>query len=130
LPLLASIRRLPMMHLQGRERSSSVRIAAHGQQGTKESARIVSRNGARNLDTIFIELLKTAPSTALIVAMLWYGQKGIVEKIDKMSRRMDCFETAQHACQLDNVKSYATKADLHVVEEKLDKRITRLEDDK
>ena len=82
------------------------------------------------METLLFELLKSAPSTALIVAMLWYGQKGIVEKIDKMSRRMDCFEQSQHACQLDNVRSYATKADLHCVEEKLDKRITRLEDEK
>ena len=62
--------------------------------------------------------------------MLWYGMKDISSKIEKMSRRMDCFETSQHACQLDNTKFFATKAELHQVEEKLDRRVTRLEDEK
>jgi hypothetical protein len=85
------------------------------------------------LETLLFELLKSAPSTALIVAMLWYGQKGIVEKIDKMSRRMDCFEQSQHACQLDNLKYYATRSQLHEVEVDVanhESRISRLEGSK
>jgi len=82
------------------------------------------------VETIFLDIIKSAPSTGLIIVMLWYGMKEISTKMDKISRRMDCFETSQHACQLDVAKAYATKADLHCVEDKLDKRITRLEDDK
>lgn len=33
-------------------------------------------------------------------------------KLDKIYSRMDCFEAAQHACQLDNAKSFATKQDV------------------
>lgn len=50
--------------------------------------------------------------------------------MDKISRRMDCFETSQHACQLDNAKFFATKAELHDVEGTLtnhESRISRLE---
>ena len=82
------------------------------------------------MEAVLLDILKSAPTTGLIIIVLWYGQRGIVEKLDKMSRRMDCFETSQHACQLDFAKSYATKAELHDVESDVanhESRISRLE---
>lgn len=105
-------------------------VVAHGVRGTKENALFVSTNGAREVESLFLDIVKNAPSTGLIIAVLWYGQRAISDKLDKMSRRMDCFESSQHACQLDIAKSYATKSELQCVEQKLDKRITRLEDEK
>ena len=82
------------------------------------------------MEAVLLDILKSAPTTGLIIIVLWYGQRGIIEKLDKMSRRMDCFETSQHACQLDIAKSYATKAELHDVESDVanhESRISRLE---
>ena len=82
------------------------------------------------MEAVLLDILKSAPTTGLIIIVLWYGQRGIIEKLDKMSRRMDCFETSQHACQLDIAKSYATKAELHGVESDVanhESRISRLE---
>ena len=82
------------------------------------------------MEAVLLDILKSAPTTGLILIVLWYGQRGIIEKLDKMSRRMDCFETSQHACQLDIAKSYATKAELHDVESDVanhESRISRLE---
>ena len=82
------------------------------------------------MDSFLIDVLKSAPQTGVIIVMLWYGQKGIVERIDKMARRMDCFEQSQHACQLSNVKDFATKtdlADLEIKVERHESRISRIE---
>ena len=82
------------------------------------------------MEAVLLDILKSAPTTGLIIIVLWYGQRGIIEKLDKMSRRMDCFETSQHACQLDIAKSYATKTELHDVESDVanhESRISRLE---
>ena len=82
------------------------------------------------MEAVLLDILKSAPTTGIIIIVLWYGQRGIIEKLDKMSRRMDCFETSQHACQLDIAKSYATKAELHDVESDVanhESRISRLE---
>ena len=82
------------------------------------------------MDSILLEILRTAPTTGLILVMLWYGQDKILKQLDRVSRRMDCFEQSQHACQLDNAKYFATKADLCEMDKKVDDhetRITRLE---
>ena len=43
------------------------------------------------------------------------------KKIDKVISRMDCFETSQHACQLELAKTYATKEELKDVWQHTDK---------
>lgn len=82
------------------------------------------------METILIEILRTAPTTGLILVMLWYGQSRILEALTKVTRRMDCFEQSQHACQLDNVRVFATRSEMEAVERDVsehDRRITRLE---
>lgn len=82
------------------------------------------------MDAILIDILRTAPTTGLILVVLWYGQDKILKQLDRVSRRMDCFEQSQHACQLDNAKYFATKDDLCKIDQKVDDhetRITRLE---
>jgi ubiquinone biosynthesis protein UbiJ len=82
------------------------------------------------MDSFLMDILKSAPQTGVIIVMLWYGQKGIVERIDKMARRMDCFEQSQHACQLANLKDFASKEELASLESKVDRhesRISRIE---
>lgn len=82
------------------------------------------------MESIFLEILRTAPTTGLVLVVLWYGQSKILDALSKVSRRMDCFEQSQHICQLDIAKNYATKGDLCDVEQKVsdhDRRITRLE---
>ena len=108
-------------------------VVAHGVRGTNENALFVSTNGAREVESLFLDIVKNAPSTGLIIAVLWYGQRAISDKLDKMSRRMDCFESSQHACQLDNAKYFATKVELHEVETDVaehERRISRLEGSK
>lgn len=78
------------------------------------------------MEQFLVELLRTAPGTGLILLMLWYGQRNITERIDKMSRRMDCFETSQHACQLEVSKTYATKDDMKATWGRLDEHETRI----
>ena len=82
------------------------------------------------MENFIVDVLRSAPQTGILIAVLWYGQKNIVEKLDKMSRRMDCFEQSQHACQLSNVKDFATKTDLAGLEGKVERhesRISRIE---
>lgn len=82
------------------------------------------------METLLLDILKSAPQTGIIIVMLWYGQKGIVERIDKMARRMDCFEQSQHACQLANLKDFASKEELSALESKVERhesRISRME---
>lgn len=97
------------------------------------SALFVLRNGARDLETIISELWKQFPSTALIILALGWGIKSVLDKLTHMSRRMDCFESSQHACQLDNAKYFATKGELHELETGVaehERRISRLEGSK
>lgn len=82
------------------------------------------------MDQFFIDILKSAPQTGLILVALWYGQREIAVKLEKMSRRMDCFESAQHACQLDNARSFASKEEVDCLEGRVnghESRISRLE---
>ena len=82
------------------------------------------------MENFIVDVLRSAPQTGILIAVLWYGQKNIVEKLDKMSRRMDCFEQSQHACQIANVKDFATKTDLADLETKVERhesRISRIE---
>ena len=82
------------------------------------------------MENFIVDVLRSAPQTGILIAVLWYGQKNIVEKLDKMSRRMDCFEQSQHACQIANVKDFATKTDLADLEGKVERhesRISRIE---
>lgn len=64
-------------------------------------------------------------TTALAVAV-----KLILSRIDGVSTRMDAFEKAQHACQLDNASNFVTKDDFKADSDKqwgkLDDHATRL----
>lgn len=82
------------------------------------------------MESLLLEILRTAPTTGIILVVLWYGQDKILKQTECISRRMDCFESSQHACQLDNAKFFATKAEVCEMDKKLDDhetRITRLE---
>lgn len=55
------------------------------------------------------------------------ASKALHEKLDEqgslmksMNSRMDCFEKAQHSCQLDNAKEFATKKEVAQVWERVD----------
>ena len=53
--------------------------------------------------------------------------------VSAMKSRMDCFESSQHACQLENAKSFATKEEVDDVYAKIDdheRRISRIEGSK
>lgn len=85
------------------------------------------------MDSITSELLRNLPNTGLIILSLALGIKAVLDKLATMSRRMDCFESSQHACQLDNAKYFATKGELHDVETDVaehERRISRLEGSK
>ena len=82
------------------------------------------------MESLLLEILRTAPTTGIILVVLWYGQDKILKQTERISRRMDCFESSQHACQLDNAKFFATKADACELGKKVDEidtRVTRLE---
>ena len=82
------------------------------------------------MESLLLEILRTAPTTGIILVFLWYGQDKILKQTERISRRMDCFESSQHACQLDNAKVFAAKVDVCEMDKKLDDhetRITRLE---
>ena len=82
------------------------------------------------MEPLLLEILSTAPTTGIILVVLWYGQDKILKQTERISRRMDCFESSQHACQLDNAKFFATKVEACEMDKKLDDhetRITRLE---
>ena len=82
------------------------------------------------MESLLLEILRTAPTTGIILIVLWYGQDKILKQTERISRRMDCFEQSQHACQLENAKFFATKVDVDKTGKKLDEhetRITRLE---
>lgn len=71
-----------------------------------------------------------APQTALILFGLWIAVKRLMEEMAVIKRRMDCYETSQHACQLDNAKEFATKEEvgkLWVRSDNHESRISRLE---
>ena len=108
-------------------------VVAHGVRGTNENALFVSTNGAREVEAIISELWKQLPNTALIIVAIGWGIKAVLDRLAQMSRRMDCFESTQHACQLDNAKYFATKAELYEVETDVaehERRISRLEGSK
>lgn len=82
------------------------------------------------MEAIISELLRQLPTTGLILLALGFGIKAILNEVATVRRRMDCFETSQHACQLENAKCFATKDELHEVERGLaghESRISRLE---
>ena len=71
-----------------------------------------------------------APQTALILFGLYLAVKRLMEEMAVIKRRMDCYETSQHACQLDNAKYFATKAETGESWKRIDNhesRISRLE---
>lgn len=71
-----------------------------------------------------------APQTALILGGLYLAVRLLLEETRAIKKRMDCFETSQHACQLDNAKSYATKDEMGKAWGRLDdheSRISRME---
>ena len=82
-------------------------------------------------------LAEQSPLIAILLLCLWFmlrgiksGQVDIKDHLEKMSKRMDCFERSQHLCQLDIAKDYATKTELRREADRLDQhegRIARLE---
>lgn len=82
------------------------------------------------MEGLLVEILRNAPMTGAVLVALYYVQKAILAKLDKVDRRMDCFESSQHACQLDNAKYYATKSEMGESWKRIDNhesRISRLE---
>ena len=82
------------------------------------------------MESLLLEILSSAPTTGIILVVLWYGQDKILKQTERISRRMDCFESSQHSCQLENAKFFVTKVDVDKMGKKLDEhetRITRLE---
>lgn len=71
-----------------------------------------------------------APQTALILLGLYFAVRRLSEEMASIKKRMDCFETSQHACQLANAKDYATKIEISESWKRIDNhesRISRLE---
>lgn len=71
-----------------------------------------------------------APQTALILFGLYLAVRLLLEETRAIKKRMDCFETSQHACQLDNAKYFATKSEMGESWKRIDNhesRISRLE---
>ena len=78
----------------------------------------------------FAKLVEQAPQTAVIIGVLWYGLRQLKEDVAAIKGRMDCFEKSQHTCQLDNAKEFATKTEVHDVEQwvnGLESRVSRIE---
>lgn len=65
-----------------------------------------------------------------LTIVLSVAVKLILTRIDGVSTRMDTFEKAQHACQLDNASNFVTKEDFKADADKqwgkLDDHATRL----
>lgn len=82
-------------------------------------------------------LMQQAPAPAVIIVFLWImlrdlkdGQAQIKADTKLINSRMDCIEKSQHACQLENAKEFATKAEVGKAWERLDdheSRISRME---
>lgn len=56
-------------------------------------------------------------------AVLWYQQREFTaskKAVEGIKARMDCFEKAQHACQLENATNFATKDDVAHIWERVD----------
>lgn len=71
-----------------------------------------------------------APQTALILGGLYLAVRLLLEETRAIKKRMDCFETSQHTCQLANAKDYATKDEIGKVWGRVDdheSRISRME---
>jgi hypothetical protein len=71
-----------------------------------------------------------APQTALVLGGLYLAVRQITADLAVIKRRMDCFETSQHACQLANAKDFATKTELGKTWDRIDdheSRISRIE---
>ena len=72
------------------------------------------------------EALNLAYITALIGLVLWL----IKSDTSAIRKRMDCFETNQHACQLENAKTFVTKGEFSELERTVinhDRRIITIE---
>lgn len=82
------------------------------------------------MESIFADILKQAPSTAIILVVLYLLVRRLLDDTNAIRKRMDCFEKSQHACQLDVAREYATKKDLDKESERIDShesRISKLE---
>lgn len=69
-------------------------------------------------------------SAGLVIIFMRLWLSAIKDDTTKISSRMDCFEQNQHACQLDNLKTFALKHDMDILDSRVDEhgvRITRLE---
>lgn len=57
-------------------------------------------------------------------AILWFMRREFNKQdaaISAIKARMDCFETSQHTCQLENARSFATKEELRDVTDRVEK---------
>lgn len=89
------------------------------------------------MDFLWPYIKEQGPGVLLTVFSLWVmlrdlkaGQLEIKSETTKMAKRLDCFEKAQHACQLDNAKEFATKEEigkLWVRSDNHESRISRIE---
>ena len=82
------------------------------------------------MDLLWAYLKEQGPATIIIVVSLWWMLRDIKFETIKMSKRLDCFEKAQHICQLDNAKEFATKDEvgkLWVRSDNHESRISRIE---
>jgi hypothetical protein len=71
----------------------------------------------------WLQVLSPIVGAGLVLAVIkgWLG---------RIERRMDCFEKAQHACQLANAKEFATWVEHNKLSDHvygLDTRVTKLE---
>ena len=89
------------------------------------------------MDLLWAYLKEQGPATAVIIIVIWMmlrelksGQAEIKAEMAKTSKRLDCFEKLQYACQLDNAKEFATKEEvgkLWVRSDNHESRISRIE---
>lgn len=68
--------------------------------------------------TVILDGLTSLGGYGLMCGVIvWF----IKREFTSLKARIDCFEKAQHACQISNIKEFATKADLAQVWEHVDK---------
>ncbi|HWH69184.1 MAG TPA: hypothetical protein VNT26_07350 [Candidatus Sulfotelmatobacter sp.] len=77
--------------------------------------------------TLVAQIASPLVGAGFIAFLLQRGFKQQDRKLEKIEKRMDCFEGAQHACQLDNAKEFATKEEVRLDSGKQWERIDNLE---
>ena len=64
------------------------------------------------------------PAFIALLLKLFFGAQN--RRLSRIEARMDCFEQAQHACQLSNAREYATKEDTSKIWDRVDQHETRI----